>query len=183
MSFVTNRTYVLKPGKNYDPATNGNKPYAFTGVTTVGSSLIPATGQGASSALSQIATIVGASGTAVIEGGPFIGRIAVGTTSGTGITGTQFLVSGATASTSGTYTFRIFNGDIPNVNDSPVLAVHVLADPGAVTFVTLTDNTVALPSGALAAKGVYEYGVKSITSLGVTGSLLGLAPATRPFVY
>jgi hypothetical protein len=39
-----------------------------------------------------------------------------------------------------------------------------------------------LPSGALAAKGVYEYAVQSITSIGVTGSLLGLAPALKPYI-
>jgi hypothetical protein len=181
MSFTTNRTYVLKPGKNYDPASNGNKPYSFTGATVAGSSLISGTGQGAVSAMNQIAAIVGASGTPVIEGGPFTGRIGVGVTGLTGLN--YFSVSGATATTSGTYTFRVFNGDVPNTTDSPILAFHVLADPGAVTMVTLSDNTIAFPSGALSAKGVYEYGVKSITSLGTTGALLGLAPATRPFTY
>ena len=183
MSFAINRTYVLKPGKNYDPASNGNKPYPFTGDATLGASLITGTGQGAVAAMNQITSILGDSGTPVIEGGPFSGRIAVGVTSGTGIVGTQFTVSGATATSSGTYTFRIFNGDVPNTNDSPVLSVHILADPGAVDLVTLTDNKVSLPSGSLAAKGVYEYAIKSITTLGTTGSLLGLAPATRPFAY
>jgi len=181
MSFVTNRTYVLKPGFNYDPASNGNKPFSFTGEAVEGSSYISGTGQGAVSAMNQISAIIAAAGTPVIEGGPFTGRISVGVT---GLTaGNYFSVSGATASSSGTYIFRVFNGAVPNTTDSPILAFHVLADPGAVTMNTLSDNTIAFPSGALSAKGVYEYGVKSITSLGTTGSLLGLAPATRPFSY
>jgi hypothetical protein len=181
MSFTINRTYVLVPGNNYDPGSNGNKVYSFNGETTIGGSLILPVGQGAVSAINQIVSINGASGTAVIEGGGFIGRVPVGVTSGTGITGTQLVVDG-TASSSGTYSFRVFNGDVPNVNDSPILAIHVLGDPGAVSMVTLTDNAISFPAGSLSAKGVYEYGVKSISSIGTSGTLLGLAPAMKPYI-
>jgi hypothetical protein len=181
MSFTINRTYVLKPGKNYNPASNGNRPYSFNGETTIGESIIRPIGQGATSAINQVIAINGASGTAVIEGGNFIGRIPVGVTSGTGITGTVLVISG-TASSSGTLPFRIFDGDVPNTNDSPILAIHVLADPGAVNMVTLSDNAISFPSGAFSAKGIYDYGVGSIVSLGTSGTLLGLAPAVKPYI-
>lgn len=178
MSFTINRTYVLVEGKNYDPGSNGNNPYSFTGNLTAGSTLVSLTGPGAAKAIDRVS---GLSGTAVIEGGPISGRIAVGVTSGTGITGTQFVI-GATATQSGMFTLRIFDGDVPNTNDSPILAFHVLADPGAVDIITLSTCAIAFPSGALSIKGVYDYGVSSVVSLGVTGSLLGLAPALKPYI-
>ena len=181
MSFTVNRTYVLVPGRNYNPASNNNRPYSFNGEAILGESLINPVGQGATSAINQIIAINGASGTAVIEGGNIIGRVAVGVTSGTGITGTQLVISG-TASNSGTFPFRIFNGDVPNTNDSPILAIHVLADPGAVSMVTLVNNAISFPAGSLSAKGVYDYGVESIVTLGTTGALLGLAPAMKPYI-
>ena len=176
MSFTANRAYILKPGKNYDPGSNGNSPYSFTANLTAGSTLVSLTGPGANSAIGRVIEL---SGAAVIEGGPISGRIAVGVTSGTGITGTQFVI-GATATQSGMFTLRVFDGEIPNTQDSPILAIHVLADPGAVSMVTLSKCAITFPSGALSAKGVYEYGVANLTSLGTTGALLGLAPALKP---
>jgi hypothetical protein len=178
MSFTINRTYVLSPGKNYDPGSNGNMPYSFTGNLTAGSTLVTISGPGANKAIDRIIDI---NGSAVIEGGPFSSRIPVGVTSGTGITGTQ-LVLGITATHSGAFSFRTFDGDIPNTTDSPVLAIHVLADPGAVDAITLSGCPIAFPSGSLSAKGVYDYGISSIVSLGTTGALLGLAPAIKPYI-
>jgi hypothetical protein len=49
-------------------------------------------------------------------------------------------------------------------------------------MITLSNCAIAFPSGSLSAKGVYDYGVSSIVTLGTTGSLLGLAPAIKPFI-
>ena len=54
MSFTINRTYVLVPGRNYNPASNNNRPYSFNGEAILGESLINPVGQGATSAINQI---------------------------------------------------------------------------------------------------------------------------------
>ena len=175
MSFTANRTYILETGLNYDPAGNGNIALKFVGEVTVGNSDISWKTGG--DAFTKIADIIAAGGSPVIIGSGFTGRIAVTASAPLISTGSE------TSSATGTFEYYVFDERIPSSLDSPILGIHVLAEPGEVSLITLSNSAITFPAGSLTASGIYEYGVKEIVSITTAGTLLGIAPALKPFMY
>lgn len=175
MSFTIGKTYTLVAGKDYSGASN--TAVKLKGTVVAGSTAISFVAVDADpvTKLNQIKGTTG--GVPVVSGPAYTGP--VGLTSGTGST---LYTSGATAAMSGTYDFYVYDSAIPSSLDSPVLQIHVLASPGAVSFKTLTGQTVSLPANSLVAGGIYDYGISEVISIGTSGTLLGLAPAHKPFV-
>lgn len=175
MSFTIGRTYTLVAGRDYSGQSNVG--VQFKGTVVAGSTAINFDYINGDP-LAKLNAIKGTTGGVPVVAGPGFSPN-VGITSGTGY---QLFTTGATATMSGTYDYTIYDSSIPSNTDSPVLAIHVLANPGQFSFKTLTGQTVTLPAGALVTGGIYDYGISQVISIGTSGTLLGLTPALKPFI-
>ncbi len=168
MSFTIGRTYTLVAGRDYTG--RNNQPLKTRASLTSGTGSFNVSNDAAT----RIAAIVAAGSTAGIKGGGFPEYTLI-----TGISGTT-VTAGTASSVTGVYDLSIFDANVPSSEDSPVLGFHVLATGAALSFTTFNGQAVTLPAGSLAAGGIYDYAVGTVT--GVTGSIIGVAPVTKPFV-
>jgi hypothetical protein len=182
MSFTAHRVYTLVAGVDYNPSTNGNVAVKFRGSydSTNPNNITVVSFIGGINPIDRINAIIAASGNPVIIGPGFVGRdIITGPPVGQDIPTTTD--PGATPGfPNGTYDYYIFDDSLPSSIDSPILAIHILANPGATDFSTLTGDSVSWATGGeVSPTGIYEYSVGLVTALGNAGTLLGLAPASR----
>jgi len=176
MSFTIGRTYVLAAGRDYSGTKN--PAIKFTATVAIGSTALQFGQSFGPNPFERLSEILGTTGGTPAVSGPGFDQ-AVGIT---GTTGSNFITTGATSQMAGTYEYYLFDSSVPSSLDSPVLAIHVLGTAGNFSFNSLTKQSITLPAGSLVAGGIYDYGIGEISALGNTGSLLGLAPAIKPFI-
>ena len=180
-SFIANRVYILDQGIDYDARTNGNLAIKFRGKITAGSADIELVDFKGTNPITRIDALIlaGAPSVPVISGPGYVGRNV--------ITGTaapapplNYIITCTNAFTAtGTFDFWAYDESVPSDLDSPILALHVIAAPGAViSFTTLTGDAVTVPSGGFATGGIYDYSPATFSALPAT-KLLGLAPANK----
>ena len=168
MSFTIGRTYTLVAGRDYTG--QNNVPTKFKATVTSGTATMSAD----SLTVARINQIVSSGSTAGIKGGSFPNFTLVSSATGTTV------VAGTASSITGEYEFQVFDANVPSSDDSPVLGIHVLAAGAVLSFKTFTGQTLTLPSGALVAGGIYDYSIGTV--IGVTGSIIGVAPVSKPFI-
>ena len=168
MSFTIGRTYTLVAGRDYTG--QNNVPTKFKATVTSGTATMSAD----SLTVARINQIVSSGSTAGIKGGSFPNFTLVSSATGTTV------VAGTASSITGEYEFQVFDSNVQTSDDSPVLGIHVLASSAALSFTTFNGQTLTLPSGALVAGGIYDYSIGTV--IGVTGSIIGVAPVSKPFV-
>ena len=168
MSFTIGRTYTLVAGRDYTG--QNNVPTKFKATVTSGTATMSAD----SLTVARINQIVSSGSTAGIRGGSFPNFTLVSSATGTTV------VAGTASIITGEYEFQVFDANVPTSDDSPVLGIHVLASGAVLEFKTFTGQTLALPSGALVAGGIYDYSIGTV--IGVTGSIIGVAPVSKPFI-
>jgi hypothetical protein len=175
MSFTANRIYNIVQGVNYDPTVNGNVAIKFAATITAGSPIITVTRFPDSNPVARVLQILAFAPlqVPVIIGPGFAGREIVVAASGNTITLTN------NSANTGTFEFYVFDGSRPSSIDAPITAFHVVAAPGLINFATLTGDLVSIPAGGVVAGGIYEYGIRSFTTLTNANSLLGLAPISK----
>jgi hypothetical protein len=174
MSFIANRVYNIAQNVDYDPVTNGNLAVKFTATVTAGTNTVTVTGFPAGNPVARLAAILAIPAqNPVIIGPGFTGRETVTAASGNTITTTN------NSTITGTFDFYVFDDTRPSSIDAPITAIHVVAAPGNVNFTTLTGDAVNIPAGGLLTGGIYDYGIRSFTTLATPNTLRGLAPANK----
>lgn len=175
MSFIANRVYNIVQGVNYDPVVNGNIAVKFKASIATGSTAVTVISFPSTNPIAILTTILGTTGqNPVITGPGFSGRETVTAATGNTITTTN------PAGLTGTFDFYAFDDTRPSSIDAPITAFHVVSAPGTTAaFTTLTGDTVNIPGTGLAVGGIYEYGIRSFTTLSNANSLRGLAPANK----
>jgi len=172
MSFTIGRTYNLVAATDYTP----RSAIKFRGTINTGGNEIAVSHIWGLNPITAVATPTMTAPTIIGTG--VINRDAV-----TGTAAGDIIQITNPATTDGTFDYYLVDNAYPSSYDMPIKAFHVLAAPGAFSFITLEGATVTLPAGSLAVGGIYDYSIKEVLTLTNPNTILGLSPEGQRPIY